>query len=157
RSLFGRSLELDASLVADLRARVGVRATGGGVGPEQQALRIVGIAVLVGPFNDPILIVAAENRAPADRAIRTFALAAACPLAAFASGLLAVLFIQARWGLAPVFKLRDAVIEIREGERERLDENVPSELVPLARELNALIDYNRDLVERARAHVGNLA
>ncbi len=157
RSLFGRSLELDADLVETARDRIGLRAAGRGEGPEGQALRVVAIAVLVGPFNDQILIAAAEDRAAADRDVQAFALAAAWTLAAFAVGLLAAVFVQVRWGLAPVFALRNAVIEIREGERERLDEDVPSELAPLARELNALIDHNHDIVERARAHVGNLA
>ncbi len=31
------------------------------------------------------------------------------------------------------------------------------EIAPLARETNALIDANREIVERARTHVGNLA
>ncbi len=31
------------------------------------------------------------------------------------------------------------------------------EIEPLARETNALIDANREIVERARTHVGNLA
>ena len=33
----------------------------------------------------------------------------------------------------------------------------PVEIAPLARETNALIDANREIVERARTHVGNLA
>ena len=35
--------------------------------------------------------------------------------------------------------------------------NFPVEIEPLARETNALIDANREIVERARTHVGNLA
>jgi signal transduction histidine kinase len=35
--------------------------------------------------------------------------------------------------------------------------NFPVEIAPLARETNALIDANREIVERARTHVGNLA
>ena len=33
----------------------------------------------------------------------------------------------------------------------------PVEIEPLARETNALIEANREIVERARTHVGNLA
>jgi signal transduction histidine kinase len=33
----------------------------------------------------------------------------------------------------------------------------PEEIAPLARETNALIDANKEIVERARTHVGNLA
>jgi signal transduction histidine kinase len=157
RSLFGRSIELDPVLISNARARLGERMTGGGEGPEGQKLRVMAIGVRLPPFNDLILITAAADRAPADRDVRAFALAASWTLLAFAIGLLAAVFVQVRWGLAPLFAMRDAVTEVREGERERLDEAAPSELVPLARELNALIDHNRDVVERARAHVGNLA
>src|SRR5262249_52724882 len=33
----------------------------------------------------------------------------------------------------------------------------PAELQPVGNELNALLDHNREVVERARRHVGNLA
>lgn len=157
RSLFGRSVAIDSELVEEARATPGVRVTGGGEGPGDQRLRVMVIAVRLGPFNDLVLIAAAADRAAAERDVRAFSLAASWTLAAFAIALLAAVFVQVRWGLAPLFAMRDAVTEIREGERERLDEDAPSELVPLARELNALIDHNRDIVERARAHVGNLA
>ncbi|MGC1553109.1 MAG: ATP-binding protein, partial [Bradyrhizobium sp.] len=38
-----------------------------------------------------------------------------------------------------------------------LEGEFPVEIAPLARETNALIDANREIVERARTHVGNLA
>src|SRR6185312_10265421 len=46
---------------------------------------------------------------------------------------------------------------IRSGAAERLSGRFPEEIAPLARETNALIDANREIVERARTHVGNLA
>ena len=46
---------------------------------------------------------------------------------------------------------------IRSGKAERLEGRFPDEIAPLARETNALIDANREIVERARTHVGNLA
>ena len=41
--------------------------------------------------------------------------------------------------------------------RERLEGQFPVEIEPLARETNELIEANRQVVERARTHVGNLA
>ena len=38
-----------------------------------------------------------------------------------------------------------------------MPENFPEEIAPLARETNALIEANKEIVERARTHVGNLA
>src|SRR5205814_2224220 len=40
---------------------------------------------------------------------------------------------------------------------EQLQGKFPEEIAPLARETNALIEANREIVERARTHVGNLA
>ena len=40
---------------------------------------------------------------------------------------------------------------------ERIVGEYPTELEPLARELNALVAHNQDVVERQRTHVGNLA
>src|SRR5436190_156008 len=46
---------------------------------------------------------------------------------------------------------------IRSGAAERLEGAFPIEIAPLARETNALLDANREIVTRARTHVGNLA
>jgi len=46
---------------------------------------------------------------------------------------------------------------IRSGRSEKLEGRFPVEIAPLARETNALLDSNREIVERARTHVGNLA
>lgn len=157
RSLWDEVLGVEPDLVRRAVARPGVRHVGGGGGPEGQELFVLAAAVRIGARDDVVLVTAAIDRAPADRDVRAFALATSWTLAAFAVGLLAMMFFQVRWGLGPLFAMRDAVADIREGARERLEESAPSELAPLARELNALIDHNRDVVERARAHVGNLA
>ena len=64
---------------------------------------------------------------------------------------------QVRFGLAPLKRISDAIADIRSGRAERLEGEFPVEIAPLARETNALIDANREIVERARTHVGNLA
>ena len=52
---------------------------------------------------------------------------------------------------------RESLAAIRSGAAEKLEGSFPVEIAPLARETNALIDANREIVERARTHVGNLA
>ncbi|MGZ5829747.1 MAG: ATP-binding protein, partial [Xanthobacteraceae bacterium] len=64
---------------------------------------------------------------------------------------------QVRFGLAPLKRISEALAAIRAGTAERLVGRFPVEIEPLARETNALIDANREIVERARTHVGNLA
>ncbi len=60
-------------------------------------------------------------------------------------------------GLRPLDRARKALEKIRAGESEQLDGEFPREILPLASEVNALIDSNRRIVERARMQVGNLA
>src|SRR5204863_1997708 len=62
-----------------------------------------------------------------------------------------------RFGLAPLKRISEGLAGIRSGAAERLEGAFPVEIAPLARETNALIDANREIVARARTHVGNLA
>ncbi len=64
---------------------------------------------------------------------------------------------QVRFGLAPLKRITNSLAAIRSGTAERLAGEFPVEIAPLARETNALIDANQEIVERARTHVGNLA
>ncbi len=61
------------------------------------------------------------------------------------------------FGLRPLDKVRQALADIREGRSSRLDATLPLEIAPLAREMNALIENNRRIMERSRTQVGNLA
>ncbi|WP_299472093.1 ATP-binding protein [uncultured Roseibium sp.] len=72
-------------------------------------------------------------------------------------GLILAIFLQVRFGLKPLTRLRASLSAVRLGEAERIDEALPGEIAPLAVELNALIVSNKEIVERARTHVGNLA
>jgi signal transduction histidine kinase len=71
--------------------------------------------------------------------------------------LLFTTMFQVRFGLAPLKRISEGLAAIRSGTAERLEGRFPEEIAPLARETNALIDANRDIVQRARTHVGNLA
>ncbi len=71
--------------------------------------------------------------------------------------LLLTTMFQVRFGLAPLKRITRSLAAIRAGTAERLAGTFPDEIAPLARETNALIDANREIVERARTHVGNLA
>jgi signal transduction histidine kinase len=70
---------------------------------------------------------------------------------------LAVAALQVRVGLEPLRELRRDIAAVRRGQAERLSGEYPAELGPVAEEMNALVDHNREVVERARRHVGNLA
>jgi signal transduction histidine kinase len=72
-------------------------------------------------------------------------------------GLIAALFIQVRVGLQPLRRVSEALARIRDGDARRLEGKFPSEIAPLASELNSLIGHSEEVVGRARTHVSNLA
>lgn len=65
--------------------------------------------------------------------------------------------LQIRFGLEPLHALQRDIAAVRRGDTERLEGDYPAEIQPVTDELNALVDHNREVVERARRHVGNLA
>jgi signal transduction histidine kinase len=78
-------------------------------------------------------------------------------IALFSLGLIAAMLIQVRVGLMPLRAVSEALARIREGRARRLEGEFPSEIAPLATELNSLISHSSEVVGRARAHVANLA
>lgn len=78
-------------------------------------------------------------------------------LTVLGAGLLLAIFVQVRFGLRPLRAISERLAAIRSGQVSDLEGELPIEILPLQQELNALIQSNRDVVERARTHVGNLA
>jgi signal transduction histidine kinase len=72
-------------------------------------------------------------------------------------GLLLAVWFQVSVGLRPLHAMREALGDIRRGEAERLVGSYPREIEPLADELNALLEHNAELLERARTQAANLA
>lgn len=157
RSLWDETIEIPERVKLAALAASGQPVAGDASGPDGEPLRIAARAVLLPGLEEVVIIVAAEDRRPSDRRVWTFGLAAAGLLAGFAVLLAVGVVVQVRVGLSPVLKLRRAVARVRDGERQKISGSYPSEMMPLATELNALIDHSREVVERARTHVGNLA
>ena len=157
RSLWDESLTLHDALAARALEQPGEPVSSGAVGPDGEPVRLSVRAVRLADRAEPVLVVAGEDRRPADRRVRRFALLAAGIFAVFAAALAAGVVVLVRIGLAPVFRMRGSVADVRDGAAERLTGPLPDELYPLGRELNALMDHSAEVVERARTHVGNLA
>jgi signal transduction histidine kinase len=62
-----------------------------------------------------------------------------------------------RFGLGPLRDVRAALRRVRLGESADLEGDYPIEIEPLVSDMNALIASNREIIERSRTHVGNLA
>ncbi len=125
-------------------------------GPEGQTLRMAERPVDLGADGRFRVAVAGDATEIFDET-RTFDYYLGGTFAALTVGLLLTTIFQVRFGLAPLKRISDAIADIRSGRAERLEGEFPVEIAPLARETNALIDANREIVERARTHVGNLA
>ena len=157
RSLFDMDLKMPDEIVAEVAANPGKQIFYSSDGPLDQPLRASAMQVTLSQRAAPVIIMVAEDRSPVDKEARRFALLTAGALLALGVGILSAVFLQVRIGLQPLFRLRREVAEVRKGKAERIVGEYPSELEPLAVELNALVAHNQDVVERQRTHVGNLA
>jgi signal transduction histidine kinase len=127
-------------------------------GPEGQRLRMVEREIRPGgPRSVPYSYAVAGDASEIERDVSQFTTMLIAALGVLGLGLLLATFFQVRFGLSPLRAMRQNLAEIRSGQAERLEGEQPHEIRPLQEELNALIQSNREVVERARTHVGNLA
>jgi signal transduction histidine kinase len=125
-------------------------------GPEGQTLRMVERPVDLGADGKYLVMVAGDATEIFEET-RAFDVYLGGTFAALSIVLVLTTIFQVRFGLAPLKRISESIADIRSGRAERLEGEFPVEIAPLARETNALIDANREIVERARTHVGNLA
>jgi signal transduction histidine kinase len=124
--------------------------------PEGRRIRIIEREIEVDDFGTFRIQVAA-NTSEAERQIWQFQITLIITFAILAVALAAASALQVRYGLRPLRNLRDEVVAIRKSEKDKIEGSFPEDLAPLASELNLLIASNRDILERARTQVGNLA
>jgi signal transduction histidine kinase len=125
-------------------------------GPEDQRLRLVERLVDLGEDGRFLVAVAGDSQ-EIEEETRSFDRALLVTFSSLIAVLLLTTLFQVRFGLAPLKRISEGLAAIRVGTAERLEGRFPVEIAPLARETNALIEANREIVERARTHVGNLA
>jgi signal transduction histidine kinase len=125
-------------------------------GPEDQRLRRVERNVDLGE-DGRFLIAVAGDPQEIDDETRAFDHALIVTFGTLTLVLIFITMFQVRFGLAPLKRISESLAAIRAGTAERLEGEFPVEIEPLARETNALLEANREIVERARTHVGNLA
>ena len=145
-----------------LLERVGVPSRPGGFregyadGPDGQRLRIVERIVDLGEDGRYLVSVAGDSTEIDDDSF-DFDVALGITFAVIGLAFLLTVLFQVRFGLSPLARMSERLAAIRSGRAVRLEGEFPREISPLARELNALLELNREIVERARTHVGNLA
>ncbi|MFQ5348066.1 MAG: sensor histidine kinase [Rhodothalassiaceae bacterium] len=147
----------DQALAPDLPGR----GLGGTVtetdGPEGQRLRVMARDVVLPDSDRTFRYMVAGDTAQIRTDIRAFDRLIAFALGVLGAGLLLAIILQIWIGLMPLKAVRRGVAAIRSGRARRLEGTFPTEIAPLVDEINALIEANEQVVERARTHVGNLA
>ncbi len=145
-----------------LLATLGVPARPGGFregyvdGPDKQRLRVVERIVDLGE-DGRFLVSVAGDASEIDEDSYDFDVALAITFSVLGLAFVLATLFQVRFGLRPLARISSSLAAMRSGNAERLEGEFPREIAPLARELNALLESNREIVERARTHVGNLA
>jgi signal transduction histidine kinase len=153
-SLFGGRLPSLPEPAA--RGRPGDLREGYATGPDERLLRIVERTIDLGDDGRFLIQVAADAN-EIEQTIASFRLALAMTFCLLAVALAATTVFQVRFGLQPLARLQQAVGAIRRGQAERIEGLYSDDLAPLASEVNLLIDSNREILDRARTQVGNLA
>jgi len=153
RSLFNDTLDAQrVTAPRDIEGAVG----GALVGPDNQSLRVLSRTVELGPGNSYEVLVTG-NAGDMAGDISDFRRNVILTLAVFAFGLIVATTAQILWGLRPLDRVRRGLADLRSGKEARFEGPFPAEIEPLARELNALLSSNQEIIDRARTQVGNLA
>jgi signal transduction histidine kinase len=126
-------------------------------GPEDEPLLALVQKITYPQSKRPLLFMVAGPVSDIEKDVRAFSIQVASTLFVLGLGLWLAVWFQVRFGLRPLQTLKQALADIRQGKTERLPQSFPEEVQPVVSELNALLDHNASLLQRARTHAGNLA
>lgn len=97
------------------------------------------------------------NEADVSAAVWNFTAALAPFLLVLGGLLVAATWIQVSLGLRPLNSIRDRIAGIRSGQEKRLGGDFPEEVLPLAHEIDTLLDARDRQIETARTRAADLA
>ncbi len=152
RSLWDKALDLPADTLLDgelHRHRL--------TGPDGEPVVAYERSVTLPGRDGRLRLAVGENAAVMRRAVADFRTTLTLSLAVLGVGLAAAAALQVAGGLRPLGRLRRDLTAVREGRASRLAGSYPPEIAPLVSDLNAVLDENERIVERARTQAGNLA
>jgi signal transduction histidine kinase len=128
-------------------------------GPDGQQLYIMQETIIAQTRNGDrkLVINIGVDHEELDTAVAGFRRDLLSYLGIIAGLLLLATWLQVRIGLKPLNAVRDQINAIRTGKLARLEGELPSEVQPLADEINDLLDTQADSLQKARARAGDLA
>jgi signal transduction histidine kinase len=126
-------------------------------GPGGRELRVYRRDVTLPGGTSPVTIVLAAPCDELEADMAQFTNHIVVIMATLGLTFLVAIYLQVGFGLRPLAFLRREIAAIRNGRAEHLSSTFPDEIAPVVEEVNALIDHNRQLIDRARNEAGNLA
>ncbi len=126
-------------------------------GPADEQLRAMSKTITLPEAERGFIFTVAGPVGDIDHDVALFTRQLAMTLGALALALVAAILLQVRFGLRPLAGLRRDIADIRAGTRHRIHDDVPDEVLPVIEEINALLDHNETMLEKARAQAANLA
>lgn len=130
---------------------------GPGLGPNAEALRVTHHGFTLPDSNSALSVTVTAPQGQIDDSLSRLRRPLAVSLAVLGLALTLASLLQVAAGLRSLDRLGRDIRRIRAGAAETLPLPAVAELRPIATEINALLDQNRNVLARAREHVGNLA
>ena len=125
--------------------------------PTGKEIRVLVREITLSEESQPIIFIVTGPQDSVSNDVTGFAEILAISLAVVAIAFIGILLYQIHSVLKPLSLARLEVSEIREGTKKLLSENYPVEILPLANEINALLNDNETIISRARLQASNLA
>ena len=127
------------------------------IGPRGEALRIAAETFTLPGLTDEITIYASGAVSEIEKTMEEFNETLTLSLMALGFGMAAAVLLQVVLGLRPLKIMQSRLDDIHAGRAERMVGDYPSEIEPLVKNLNILLENNAAVIARARTHAGNLA
>ncbi|HWJ69281.1 MAG TPA: ATP-binding protein [Sphingobium sp.] len=122
-----------------------------------EPLRVMTRTVILPGSDTRWTFIVAQAREGLDAQIHSLRATLLNSFLALGIGLILLAALQVFFGLRPLRRIRREIARMRAGEKSRVTEPLPREVLPLVEELNALLAHNEQQAEEARRHAGNLA
>lgn len=127
------------------------------LGPNRQKLRAHVVHMTHGRFPGSVTILATAPEMQIQDDVADFMSQVLMSFLILAVGLSMAVVVQVFVALRPLKAIRAAISDVQAGKSTRLPREYPSDVQPLADELNSLIDYNETLLKRARTQLADFA
>lgn len=126
-------------------------------GPLQEPLRVYVLEIRPSPAQEPLVFLASAPATDYTDDVLNYSSHIIESFVFLGIGLLLAVVLQVRVALKPLSAIGAEIGGIRAGKLNKLSKDYPSDVQPLADELNNLLDHNVVLLKRARNQLGDLA